>query len=48
MLDDGKIAASPVLPPFANAQGRSLESLLATAAVPRAAAPDRSARTTTG
>ena len=31
VLDDGKIAASPVLPPFANLEGRSLESLLPTA-----------------
>jgi predicted acyltransferase len=31
VLKDGKIAASPVLPPFANLEGRSLESLLPTA-----------------
>ncbi len=30
LLEGGTIAASPVLPPFANVQGRSLESLLAT------------------
>jgi hypothetical protein len=30
VLEDGKTAASPVLPPFANASGRSLDSLLAT------------------
>jgi predicted acyltransferase len=31
VLEDGKIAASPVLPPFANLEGRSFESLLPTA-----------------
>jgi predicted acyltransferase len=31
VLNDGKIAASPVLPPFANLEGRSLESLLPSA-----------------
>ncbi len=31
LLEGGKIAASPVLPPFSNLQGRSLESLLAPA-----------------
>jgi hypothetical protein len=30
LLDHSEIAASPVIPPFANAQGRSIESLMAT------------------